>query len=208
MFFVKLILFLVTVLISLTVHEYFHAKVAYNLGDPTAKYEGRLSLNPKYHIDPIGGLILLLSFIGSGGTVCFGWAKPVPINPSYFKDYYKDSMKVALAGPLANFALAAIAGSFIRFQLINSGFLLLFIHTLVIVNIGLGIFNLIPLPPLDGSRILAGLLPRDMAYKFMEFERKYFMILPIILLIIIVTPLLDILIYPPFRFLYTLFTGL
>ncbi|MFH1454287.1 MAG: site-2 protease family protein [Armatimonadota bacterium] len=210
--FITILLFVPAILISLIVHEYAHARVAYNLGDPTAKYSGRLTLNPMNHLDLWGALVLVTTFLASGGKFCFGWAKPVPINPYNFKNYFKDSMLVGLAGPLANFAMAASGGLLFRL-LIPSSYntftliLLLFLKTFIVVNIGLGLFNLIPVPPLDGSRILMGLMPKDLAWKYNELERTSPMIIFFILIILIVTGLINVILVPPFVFLYKLFTG-
>lgn len=206
-FIIKIIFFIPAILIALIVHEYAHAKMAYNLGDPTAKYSGRLTLNPLVHLDPFGTLLLIATFLFGG--VCIGWAKPVPINPYNFRDYFKDSMLVGLAGPLSNFAMAALAGLFFRFNLFVVDiiplrfFLLIFIQ----VNIGLGLFNLLPVPPLDGSRILMGILPKDLAWKFNEFEARAPMAVFIILILLLSTGILSAIILPPFKFLFNLFTG-
>lgn len=204
---IKILFFIPAILIALIVHEYSHARVAYNLGDPTAKYSGRLTLNPLDHLDPWGTIVLIVSFLSTG--FCIGWAKPIPINPYNFKDFFKGSMLVGLAGPLSNVAMAAIAGLFFRF-----GFLVYdvpafgaFMHVFIMVNLGLGLFNLIPIPPLDGSRILMGILPKDLAWKYSEMERNSPMIMFIILIILISTNMINIVLGPPFMFLYKLFTG-
>lgn len=203
----KIVFFIPILLISLIVHEYSHARVAYNLGDPTAKYSGRLNLNPLSHLDPFGTLILIISFLTTG--VCVGWAKPVPINPYNFRYFFKDSMLVGLAGPLSNFALAAVGGIFFRLNLFADIPLVAFLLSIFVqVNIGLGLFNLIPIPPLDGSRILMGILPKDMAWKFSQLEHTAPMIMFFILIVLISTPLARMILIPPFFFLYKLFTGI
>ncbi|AGC67575.1 putative zinc metalloprotease [Thermoclostridium stercorarium subsp. stercorarium DSM 8532] len=172
-------------LISLTVHEFAHGYTAYRLGDPTAKNEGRLSLNPFRHLDPIGTIMMIVARIG--------WAKPVPINPAYFRDRKRGTMLVSFAGPLSNLAMAFI-GVFlykityvISYSSIIAGdafatyfmsFLLLFFT----VNINLAIFNLLPVPPLDGSKILYGVLPYDKYFRYMQYERYVGMIFLVIVL--------------------------
>jgi Zn-dependent protease len=142
------------------IHEVAHGSVAYQLGDPTAKYAGRLSLNPIKHIDPFGTVLLplMLLFLTAGNGPVFGWAKPVPVNPFNFKDQKWGDLKVSIAGPLANFSLALVFGLFIRFFTLSPSFEIIF-SLVVIYNLLLGLFNLIPIPPLDGSHILFSFLP-------------------------------------------------
>jgi Zn-dependent protease len=155
-------LFLIIILLfSIIIHEVSHGTIAYYLGDPTAKEEGRLSLNPLKHLDPIGSILLPLFLMILGGRVIFGWAKPVPINPYNLRDQKYGSAKIAIAGPLVNLALALIFGLILRFFPIIKfapGILLMFQY-IVWINLLLAIFNLLPLPPLDGSHILFALLP-------------------------------------------------
>ncbi len=176
----------VPVLMAITFHEVAHGYSAYLLGDPTAKNAGRLTLNPIKHLDPIGAIALFL--------VKVGWAKPVPINPQYFRQPRSGIIIVSFAGPLANFILA------FAFSLAFQGLLFVFGYTSspllqdilkpvlymcqagVLINIGLGIFNLLPIPPLDGSNILAGLLPSKISKIYMDYS-KYGFILLIILLV-------------------------
>jgi Zn-dependent protease len=155
---------LIVLLFSVIIHELAHGYVAFSLGDPTAKYEGRLTLNPLKHLDPFGSIILpLLLLLATGGQgPIFGWAKPVPINPYNFKDQKWGTLKVSIAGPATNFAIAIIFGLFIRF--LNFPQIAPFIQLLGIVvfyNFLWGIFNLIPIPPLDGSWILFRLTPQN-----------------------------------------------
>lgn len=141
-------------LIAITFHEYAHARMAYHFGDPTAKAHGRLTLNPLQHLDPMGTLTLLLFGIG--------WAKPVPINPYYFRDYRKGIFWVSLAGPLTNFLLAFVSlFLFYLLAVINVGSPLLFeiLFAVVWVNIVLGVFNLVPIPPWTAQKYLPFWLP-------------------------------------------------
>lgn len=159
-------LFLIIILIfSVIIHEIAHGSVAYYLGDPTAKYAGRLTLNPLKHLDPIGSVIVPIFLVimakVTGGGIIFGWAKPVPINPYNFKDQKYGSMKVALAGPASNLAIALFFGLILRFLpglFVVQGLALMFSY-IVYINILLAIFNLLPIPPLDGSHILFAFLP-------------------------------------------------
>jgi len=153
---------LVVLLFSVIIHELAHGYVAYSLGDPTAKYAGRLTLNPLKHLDPFGSIILplLLLLATAGQGPIFGWAKPVPINPYNLKDQKWGALKVAIAGPLTNFAIAIFFGLLIRISGLPQT--VPFIQLLGIItmyNFLWGMFNLIPIPPLDGSWILFRFLP-------------------------------------------------
>ncbi|NLK01177.1 MAG: site-2 protease family protein [Clostridia bacterium] len=152
-------------LIALSFHEYAHARMAYAWGDPTAKNEGRLTLNPLAHLDPIGMLMLLI--------VRFGWARPVPINPFYFRDRRRGLFWVSLAGPGMNLLLGLAATFFWVLGRSWGGygtFIESILYYLVIYNVFLAIFNIIPLPPLDGSKILSSLLPARQLYHYQRIE--------------------------------------
>jgi len=163
-------LFLIVILIfSVILHEISHGTMAYYLGDSTAKYAGRLTLNPLYHLDLFGSIILPIFLIImaklSGGGIILGWAKPVPINPHNFRDKKYGEAKVALMGPVANFSLALVFGLSLRFfSFIISAYpaLVFILSYIVYINIILAVFNLLPLPPLDGGHILFTFLPRSM----------------------------------------------
>ena len=146
-----LVLLIPVLLFALVFHEFSHGWVANKLGDPTAKYAGRLTLNPIAHLDMMGSLMIL--FVG------FGWAKPVPVDSRYLANPRTDMMKIAFAGPASNLLLAFIAGLFIRFTG-NLGSLSTMLMMFTQINIMLAVFNMIPIPPLDGSQIFSGLMVR------------------------------------------------
>ena len=146
-----LVLLIPVLLFALVFHEFSHAWVANKLGDPTARYAGRLTLNPMAHLDPIGGLMIL--FVG------FGWAKPVPVDIRYLRNPRVDMMKIAFAGPASNLLLAFIAGTILRSGFVH-GTMAMMIMLFTQINIMLAVFNMIPIAPLDGSQIFSGLLIR------------------------------------------------
>jgi Zn-dependent protease len=157
---------LIVLLFSVIIHELAHGSVAYSLGDPTAKYEGRLTLNPLKHLDPFGSVILPLLLFIAGSPFLFGWAKPVPVNPYNFRDHKYGELKVSIAGPASNLSLALFFGLILRFMpdaiaLGNPG-IMIALGYIIIINLWLAIFNLIPVPPLDGSWILFSFLPHSM----------------------------------------------
>ncbi|HUW71848.1 MAG TPA: site-2 protease family protein [Candidatus Humimicrobiaceae bacterium] len=158
-------IFLIAILIfSVVIHEVSHGAVANYLGDPTAKYAGRLTLNPIRHLDPVGSVLVPLFLVLMGSPFLIGWAKPVPVNPYNFKDQKYGSAKVALAGPGSNLAVALIFGLTLRFFpeiAVTPGLVLIFSY-IVFINILLAIFNLLPIPPLDGSHILFTFLPPEL----------------------------------------------
>lgn len=155
-------------LLACVLHEWAHARAAYSLGDPTGKYDGRLSLNPVVHLDPIGSIVLLISSIGSMGAMPIGWAKPVRHNPDNFRDPFLDVALVAAAGPSINFILGVTFACAYRFQLPMP----MFWAMLVRMNIGFGLFNLLPFPPLDGWKMIQAVLPKETARSLRDFERK------------------------------------
>ncbi len=182
---IMIFLRVVAVLFAISVHEMSHGFAAYKLGDKTAKYDGRLSLNPLRHLDLFGALCLL--FFG------FGWAKPVMVNPNYFKNHKRDMALTALAGPLSNFLMALI-GMVVFLHLcplISNKYVYQFFFMFIILNISLGVFNLIPIPPLDGSKIFLSLLPRRIYYEIMRYEQFGFIILIIALTLDVLDPILN-----------------
>jgi len=165
--------------LSVVCHEYAHGWVAYRLGDPTAKNQGRLTLNPFKHVDPVGtiGLPVILMVLHS--PILFGWAKPVPVNFARLKNPKRDMIFVGAAGPATNFLLAFFFSRFLVFPLSEST--LYVVEMAVIINLVLALFNLIPIPPLDGSRLVMGLLPHRAAYMYAKLE-KYGIIIVFLLL--------------------------
>jgi len=203
-----ILLMIPPLLFALTFHEYSHAYVATRLGDPTAKLLGRLTLNPIAHLDPMGTLVFIL-------TQRIGWAKPVPIDERYLQHPRRDIMWIALAGPISNFILAFLFGTIVRFwapmpmSSVAQRIILAMLEGSVIVNLGLAAFNLIPIFPLDGSRILTGLLSRGAAERFREFDPYG----PFVLMGIVVlgmttgVNLFSYVVYPVIYVLGRLFTG-
>ncbi|HEN20559.1 MAG: site-2 protease family protein [Deltaproteobacteria bacterium] len=189
-------------LFSITIHEYAHGRAALWLGDPTAKRMGRLSFNPLPHIDPFGAICLFL--------FNFGWAKPVPVNPSYFKNIRKGIIFMSFCGPLANILTALAAGILIRYFPFPWEVYRITLIYLLLMNLGLGLFNLLPLPPLDGSHILENILPPNAALEYRKIGRYG----PIILLGIIMldnfahTGIIRYILLGPMLFLASLFSGI
>jgi len=160
----------IIIIFSAIIHEYAHGWMALRQGDPTAKDAGRLTLNPLAHIDPFGTVMLPLILLIVGG-IFIGYAKPVPINPYNFRNPKRDTALVSLAGPGSNFIVAIILGLFIRFFDASPALVTMipFLESVVYINVLLGLFNLIPVPPLDGSKILMSAMPYD---KAIIFERN------------------------------------
>lgn len=175
-------------LLAIVIHEFSHGYTAYLLGDDTAKNSGRLTLNPIKHIDLIGFIFLLI--------FRFGWAKPVPINPLNFKNRRKGIVIVSLSGPFSNFLVAFIILFIISLDVINNYLLLNILFLGLWYNMMLGIFNLLPFPPLDGSKILASLLPRRLEYYFYKYEKYLYLIL----IILLFTDLIDRILTPMINF--------
>jgi Zn-dependent protease len=173
---VEILLFACVGLIpAIVLHEYAHGWTANQLGDPTARLSGRLTINPLKHIDPVGtlivpGMLLFAYFSGlTRGLFLFGWAKPVPVNFSRLNNPKRDMMLVALAGPLVNVTLAFVLAALIRPGFFTG-------HEAILkwaleLNLILAVFNMVPIPPLDGSRVVSGLLPNRMAYSYNKLER-------------------------------------
>ena len=209
--------FVIILLLLFTIHEYGHAFAAWKLGDNTAKNQGRLTLNPIPHLDPFGSLVLPAILLWRQSEFMFGWAKPVPVNPENFKDPQKDHMRVSFAGPAMNLIVAMVcfiilagimlfvrlfwpeslalnfATPFSSVSLVGPPFarglliLIVFLKQFFYTSLVLGIFNLLPVPPLDGSWILSGLLPQRFGYIFEQIRRFGF----VIFLLLVITPVLD-----------------
>lgn len=176
-----LIFQLIVLLFSVIIHEISHGFVAYMLGDTTAKDFGRLTLNPLKHIDLFGSIILPLTLFIIQSPVMFGWAKPVPFDPRNLKNPKRDSGLIGLAGPASNYSVAIVFAIILKlavvFGLSSGGALAVFLNIIILVNIVLATFNLVPLPPLDGSRILFAILPRGTEKFQMLLDRYGFFIL-------------------------------
>ena len=169
--FVQFLLISPLLLVSLVLHELAHGWAAWKLGDPTAKAAGRLTLNPLKHLDTWGTIMLAVTFLGSGGRFFMGWAKPVPIAPWHFKDPQRGMMLVGLAGPVTNIVLALAAAGLVWATYTWSLFLAQMFLMLFVLNVILATLNLIPIPPLDGSRVLGGFLPKKQWVRWMQLDR-------------------------------------
>lgn len=188
---IRISIMAVPFLMAVTCHEVAHGLASYYFGDPTAKYAGRLTLNPIKHLDPMGTMVFALTAFTGGFVI--GWAKPVPINPRYYRNPRTATIVVAAAGAATNFALAALCLVGYRFLATappDPGSTMAFFYEPmylifqfgVVINVILGVFNLLPIPPLDGSKILAELLPHDLAYKYLSIERYGFLILIVLVM--------------------------
>ncbi len=175
---------LVILIFSMILHEVAHGKAAEWCGDGTARERGRLTFNPVPHIDPMGTIVLPLLLAVTRSPVIFGWAKPVPINPMRFRNPKRDIAIVGAAGPLSNLALAALSASVFKLLAPAWGVnhpAVQFLLFAAAINVVLLVFNLIPLPPLDGSRIVMGLLPRHLAVRYAQMERYGFILIFLLL---------------------------
>lgn len=181
-------IFLIAILIfSVVIHEVAHGTMANYLGDPTAKYAGRLTLNPIKHLDLFGSILVPLFLVLTGSGIIIGWAKPVPINPYNLRDQKYGEAKVALAGPAANFGVALVFGLTLRFfpDLVNIPGIYFMLSYIIFINILLGLFNLIPIPPLDGSHVLFTFLPASIAENIKMTFARYGMFFLIFVLMFI-----------------------
>ena len=211
-FILRLIIQIPILLLTLTIHEFSHGYVAYLLGDDTAKRAGRLTLNPISHIDPFGLVMLFIAHIG--------WAKPVPINPYNFKNFKRDTAITAAAGPVSNFIVAILLSIFFN-MIVKFNPSIMFSKNLIstmgismlyyaiLINLALGIFNLIPIPPMDGSKILGGFLSDEVYYKYTAQEQRGAQLLMIIFAAsyLFNLNLIGSIIMPPLNFLLKLLIG-
>ena len=192
----------VVLLFSIIVHEVAHGYVALLNGDPTARILGRITLNPVPHIDMMGTIILPLLLLMSHAGILFGWAKPVPVNPLNYRNYRWGEFAVSAAGPVSNLVLAAIFSVVLRLGLENPGLMQL-AYFGVSINIFLALFNLIPIPPLDGSHILALVLPPELARLYSHLQPVGF----ILILILFYTGILGAIIMPLYRLIALIMLG-
>ena len=192
--FTEMLLGIPGLIIAMTFHEYAHARAAVSLGDFTPRLMGRLTIDPRAHIDPLGILMLFL--------VRFGWAKPVMVNPRNFRQPKRDDIVVSLAGPAMNLLLGFIAFYIMLFirahQIDVSSITYGIIQMVFVYNVNFAIFNILPIPPLDGSHILRNLLPPDLAYRYQSIERYSILIM----IAFIATPVLSIVLMPLFQLVY------
>jgi Zn-dependent protease len=202
-----LLVLIPVILTAITVHEFSHALAADKLGDPTARYEGRLTLNPIAHLDPVGTICFFVAH--------FGWGKPVPVNSRYFRHPLRDDMIVSACGPLSNLLMAMVLGIILQASAENSlipvrSYLFDFLRMGLIINLSLCFFNLLPLYPLDGSHILRGLLPRNLIPEFDHISSySPFILLGLIALgPIFQVPVFSSVIGPPVYFFMRLFTSI
>ncbi len=184
---VRLSLVAIILLAALPIHEFSHALIAYRLGDGTAKLLGRLTLNPIVHFDPVGGTLLILTLLIPGSGFIFGWAKPTPVNPANLRGGRQSDALVALAGPASNLILAAAAAIPFRVMIetgVDAPLPLAILFLFIQINISLMIFNLIPLPPLDGSHVLLALVDPRTSWQLRTFLSQYGSIILLALILI------------------------
>lgn len=185
---IDVVLWLIVVILSLTVHEFAHAKYADWSGDPTPRRQGRVTLNPIAHLDPLGTLLIIMVAISGFG---FGWGKPVEVNPGYFRNPRRDWVMCAFVGPLSNILLAGVFALILRLAPISdpeslfSNIFLLFALYMVITNVGLAVFNMLPIHPLDGSKVLSGFLPDVFDRAYWRWQLTYGPILLLAALVIV-----------------------
>jgi Zn-dependent protease len=182
----SIIVVAIMLLVGFPVHEFAHALAAYRLGDSTARFMGRLTLNPITHFDPLGGILLAVTFIGSGFG--FGWAKPTPVNPNNLEGGHRGEAIVAAAGPISNLVLAIIVALPLRYLEANPelyfsvpDIVIVTMQLFIFINLVLMVFNLLPIPPLDGSKVLFAFLPPRQTYQWRPILEQYGFILLLLL---------------------------
>ncbi|MDD2483255.1 MAG: site-2 protease family protein [Candidatus Shapirobacteria bacterium] len=191
----------IALIISITIHEFCHALTADRLGDPTPRSFGRLTLNPLAHADPVGTILLpLLSAFTGISTI--GWAKPVPIDPYNLKNPKKDEILISLAGPVGNILLAVLCSLVSKIFGVQN----ILLYLLILINVSLAVFNLLPIPPLDGSKIFLNLLPQEKSLQWQETFDRYGFILLIILVFLPIggTPIFQTIMSPIVKFVLSL----
>jgi len=203
-----MIIFIFAFLFSLAIHETAHAWMADRLGDPTARLSGRLSLNPLRHLDPLGALLPLF-LIFTGSPIIFGWGKPVPFDPFNLRNPRRDAALISLAGPLSNLILATFLAVIIRLSHLFLGTtsfrIEMILAPIIQLNVTWGLFNLLPLHPLDGGKVLVGFVPADLAYKWDDFLHQYGLIILLFLIFPFAgTPPLFLILSPFVRFILTI----
>ncbi len=187
-----IILIAIFLLVAFPVHEFAHALVAYRLGDGTAKMFGRLTLNPVVHFDPIGGLFLVITALLPGGLL-FGWAKPTPVNPSMLRDRRNGEVLVALAGPASNLIMASVGA--VVFRVLDTTGVTVpplvyeLLLSFVVYNVGLAVFNMLPIPPLDGSNLLFRFMSPQQAWQWRPILQQYGFIILIVVIVALSRPL-------------------
>jgi Zn-dependent protease len=196
------VIMLVVLFFSVIIHEVAHGYVALLNGDPTAKRYGRLTLNPLPHIDPVGTILVPALLFLSHSSILFGWAKPVPVDPANFRNYRAGELSVSASGPLSNFFLAAVFAQLLPWTGDNPGFFLVCKYG-VIINLYLMLFNLIPIPPLDGSKIVMPLLPYSWQQLYAQLEPFGF----VLILLLLYSGLWSAIVMPIFRFLMGILVG-
>jgi Zn-dependent protease len=192
----------VMLLFAVIIHEVAHGYVAWRFGDPTARFAGRLTLNPLPHIDPVGTILVPGLLLLSGAGVIFGWARPVPVNPMNFRNLRAGELAVSLAGPGSNLALAVAFAGLVHLGGSNLGLAKLAYYG-VSINLFLALFNLVPIPPLDGSHLVSALLPYRLARLYDQLEPFGF----ILILVLFYTGVMSLLLMPPYVFLRRLLLG-
>lgn len=195
------LIWIIALLVAITVHEFAHAWSADRLGDPTARLAGRISLNPLNHLDPLGTLMLIIARIG--------WGKPVPVDPFNFRHPRRDMAITSFAGPAADLILAAVLSIIIRVAYLSFGpaaaLIEIFLQPMIILAVILAIFNLLPIHPLDGSAVIVGLLPQDLAEDFDRFSHQYGLFILIFLIFpFFGAPLISRIVFPIVNFILSL----
>lgn len=198
---IELVIYLLAILVAISIHEFAHAWTADRLGDPTARSQGRLSLDPRVHLDALGMILLLI--------IGFGWGKPVPFDPFNLKNPRRDAALISIAGPVSNFILALLLSFFLRIIILSGNPFLISLSSLLFIpliqlNIILGVFNLLPIAPLDGFKVVGGLLSEEKAAEWYQLEKYGFLLLLLLIIPLGNSSMLDSIIRPVVSFFYTL----